>query len=75
MCPPAFVTTLAGRLNVLYGNLRNREPLITPETTLSARHVFNYDGTKICRALGFEYTSIAQCIQETGSQFLKEHGH
>jgi dihydroflavonol-4-reductase len=73
--PPAFVSSAAGRLSEWYGNMRNREPLITKETTRSSRYIFNYDGSKITRELGFQYTPIAQCIQETGQQFLKEHGN
>ncbi len=75
ICPPAFLTGLVGRMNEILGNLRNKEPLITRESTRSSRHIFNYDGTKICRELGFKYTPIADCIQSTCTQFLKEHGH
>lgn len=75
IAPPAFVSSLAGRMSEWYGNMRNREPLITKETTRSSRCIFNYDGSKITRELGFTYTPLAQSITETGAQFLKEHGN
>jgi dihydroflavonol-4-reductase len=75
IAPPAFVARMAGRLSEMYGNITNKEPLITRETTRSAGHIFNYDGSKITRALGFQYTPMTQCIAETAAQFLKEHGH
>ncbi len=73
--PPAFVANFAGRLNEWVGNLRNREPIITRETTRSSRHHFNYDGSKITRTIGFQYTSMADCIAKTGEQYRKEHGN
>lgn len=75
IAPPAFVSAMAGTISEWMGNLRNREPIITRETTRSSRHIFNYDGSKITRVLGFEYGSLETCILETGQQFLKEHGH
>lgn len=74
IAPPRFLSSLVGRMSEWAGNITNKEPLITKETTRSSRHVFNYDGSKITRALGFEYTPMAQCIHETAIQFLKEHG-
>ncbi|HEX2898133.1 MAG TPA: NAD-dependent epimerase/dehydratase family protein [Bacteroidia bacterium] len=73
--PPAIVSAMAGRLSEWVGNLRNREPIITKETTRSSRHIFNYDGSKITRTIGFQYGSLADCIAETGAQYRKEHGN
>jgi dihydroflavonol-4-reductase len=72
---PRLVSSAAGRMSEWMGNLRNKEPLITKETTRSSRHIFHYDGSKITRTIGFQYGSLADCIQETGAQFLKENGN
>ena len=73
--PPAFVANFAGQLNEWMGNLRNREPIITRETTRSSRHHFNYDGSKITKTIGFQYTPMEKCIADTGELYRKEHGN
>jgi dihydroflavonol-4-reductase len=75
IAPPAFVSSMAGRMSEWMGNLRNREPIITKETTRSSREIFNYDGSKITRTIGFQYGSLEQCIADSAAQFLKEHGN
>jgi nucleoside-diphosphate-sugar epimerase len=73
--PPAFLVKLAARLNVMMANLRNVEPLITPETVTTSRGLFQYDGTRICKELGFQYSDIRSVIAETGEAYRKDHGH
>ena len=75
IAPPKFLSIGVGRLSEIYGNLTNKEPLITAETMRNSYEKFQYDGSKITRILGFEYTSLKDFIQETGKQYLKEHGN
>ncbi len=75
IAPPKFLSIGVGRLSEIYGNLTNKEPLITAETMRNSYEKFQYDGSKITRLLGFEYTSLKDFIQETGKQYLKENGN
>jgi dihydroflavonol-4-reductase len=74
IAPPRMVSSAAGRMSEWWGNLRNKEPMITKETTRTSRHIFQYDGSKITRTIGFQYGSLEECIAATGKQFLEEHG-
>jgi nucleoside-diphosphate-sugar epimerase len=75
MLPPGFLVRFVGAMSERLGNLRNKEPLITKETARSSKESFSYDGSKITKAVDFQYGSIRDCIKETGKQFLAEHGN
>jgi dihydroflavonol-4-reductase len=47
-------------------------PAITRETARSAHQMIYYDGSKICRTIGFEYTPIADSIRDFSLLFLKD---
>ena len=70
--PPAFVVNFAARILNLWGNLRNKEPLITPETARISRHHSEYDGSRITRSIDFAYSNLRDAIMATGQQYLKE---
>ncbi|MEM6268651.1 MAG: NAD-dependent epimerase/dehydratase family protein [Bacteroidota bacterium] len=72
--PPAWLMRLTARLLQFLGNLRNREPLITPETARISRAHSEYDGSKITQVIDFQYSDIREAILATGQQFLQEHG-
>jgi dihydroflavonol-4-reductase len=54
--------------------LDGKEPMITPETVRTSGCHFTYDGSKLVREIGFQYTPVSNVIRETGTQFLKENG-
>lgn len=75
IAPPKLVSISVGKMNEILGNLRNKEPLITAETMRNSYEKFEYDGSKITRELGFEYSSLGKFIEAVGQQYLKEHGN
>jgi dihydroflavonol-4-reductase len=69
---PQIIVGLAARLLNFWGNLRNKEPLITPETARISRHHSEYDGSLITRNIDFQYSDLREAILKTGRQFLEE---
>ena len=65
---------LAWRLSVLKSLLTGTRPSITSETARSANRLSYFDGSKICRAVGFEYTPVEVSIRNTSQLFLKDFG-
>ncbi len=63
---------LAWRLSVLYRFLTGIKPSITKDTARSAAKLSWYDGSKICRAIGFKYTPIEISISDVSSLYLKD---
>lgn len=51
--------------------LTRTRPSITPEMAKSANKLSYYDGAKICRAIGFEYTPIEVSVHNISELFLK----
>ena len=49
------------------------KPAITRETARSACKLTFYDGSKICRTIGFKYTPVAVSIREISLIFLNDH--
>lgn len=49
-------------------------PAITRETARSANKLSYYDGSKICREIGFQYTPIKTAITNISGLFLKDFG-
>lgn len=73
--PPQFLAMLAGRINQWKSNMSGKEPIITPETARTSQGIYEYDGTKVTRELGFEYMDIESVIERTAKAYLKEHGN
>jgi dihydroflavonol-4-reductase len=71
---PGFVSSLVGSTSEWIGNIRNREPLITMETARNSRKIHHFDGSKITRTIGFQYSPLEQCIAEACQQYIQEHG-
>jgi nucleoside-diphosphate-sugar epimerase len=71
--PPAWLVGMAARFLTIKGNLRNKEPLITPETARISRHQSLYDGSKITQSIDFQYSDMEKVIEETAQKFLHYH--
>jgi nucleoside-diphosphate-sugar epimerase len=69
---PPFLAKIAGFLFEMWGGITRTRPLITRETVRSSLHQYYYDGTKITRVLGFQYSPVAEIIQATGKLFTEE---
>jgi dihydroflavonol-4-reductase len=67
-----LLLNLAWRLSALKSFLTRTPPSITRETARSANKSSYYDGSKICRAIGFEYTPARVSIQNISVLFLKD---
>lgn len=70
---PPFIARIAGFVFEMYGKLVGKEPLITRETITTSLNQYFYDGSKVTRLLGMEYTPLSEVIKEAGKQFLKEN--
>lgn len=64
-CPPRWMSEVGWRLFAIISFFTQKEPFITRETVKSAYNSFEYDGSKICRELGFSYRPIEATIQES----------
>ena len=69
-----ILLNLAWRLSVLKSFLTGKHPSITRETTRSANKMSYYDGTKICRTIGFKYTPVRDAIRHVSLLFLRDYG-
>lgn len=63
---------LAWRLAAIKRFLTGIPPSITSETARSANKLHYYDGARICRTIGFEYTPISDTIRFISGLFLKD---
>ena len=63
---------LAWRLSAFKSFLTGIRPPITRETARSANQLSYYDGSKICRTIGFEYTPVEVSIRNISGLFLKD---
>jgi nucleoside-diphosphate-sugar epimerase len=75
LIPPKWLAALYARLTVISAHFTGKEPIITPETVTTSRGNFTYDGSKICRELGFSYSDLKQVILDTGALYLQSHAH
>jgi dihydroflavonol-4-reductase len=67
-----FQLNLAFRLSKIKSFLTGSSPLITRDTVRSANRISYYDGSKICRAIGFEYTPVEVSISNNSQLFLND---
>jgi nucleoside-diphosphate-sugar epimerase len=67
-----LLLNLARRLSALKGFLTGKRPSITCETARSANRVNYYDGSKICRTIGFEYKPIEVSVDYFSKLFLRD---
>ena len=67
-----LVLQLGWRLSLLYRFITGNPPSITRNTARSANKSSWYDGTKICRAIGFKYTPVEVSIKNVSQIFLKD---
>jgi dihydroflavonol-4-reductase len=65
---------LAWRFSAIKSFLTRTRPSITHETARSANKLSFYDGSKICRAIGFEYTPVEVSIDKISRIFLRDMG-
>lgn len=68
------ILKLVWRLTSLKSFLTGAQPSITRETARSANKLSYYDGSKICRAIGFEYTPVEVSIRNICVLFLRDLG-
>lgn len=69
-----FLLNLAFRLSAIKSFFTGSRPSITKETGRSAKRLSYYDGSKICRTIGFEYTPVEVSIRNNSRLFLKDFG-
>ena len=69
-----LLLNMACRLSAINSHLTGAQPAITRDTIRSANRVSYYDGSKICRTIGFEYTPIEVSIRNNSQLFLKDSG-
>ena len=69
-----FLLKLAFRLSTIKSFFTGSRPSITKETGRSAKRLSYYDGSKICRTIGFEYTPVEVSIRNNSLLFLKDFG-
>lgn len=62
---------LACTLSALKSLVTGTRPAITNEIVKSSNKLSYYDGLKICRAIGFEYTPIKVTVSNVSELFLK----
>ncbi len=67
-----FLLNLAFGLSSIKSCLTGTRPLITRETVRSANRISYYDGSKICRTIGFEYTPVEVSVRNNAQLFLKD---
>jgi len=65
---------IAWRFLALIRLLTGIQPTITRETARSAYKLSSYDGSKICRTIGFNYTPVEVSIRQISRIFLNDHG-
>lgn len=65
---------LVSRISSIKSRLTGVPATITRDTIRSANRVSYYDGSKICRTIGFEYTPVEVSIRNNAQLFLKDFG-
>ena len=69
-----LLLNLACRLSSIKSYLTGTHPSITRETARSANRLSYFDGSKICRIIGFEYIPVEVSIRTNAQLFLKDYG-
>lgn len=64
---------IACRLSALKSFFTGTRPAITNEIVNSANKLSFYDGSKICRTIGFGYTPVETSIRKIARLFLKDY--
>jgi dihydroflavonol-4-reductase len=67
------ISELAWRFEWIKSLVSGTKPLITKETARTANSACYFSGEKLCSAIGFQYTPIAETISNTCKHFLKDH--
>lgn len=68
-----FLLEIAWRAALLISFLTGKEPAITREAVAGANRELLFNGSKITRETGFQYSSLDDAIAETSRCFLKDH--
>jgi nucleoside-diphosphate-sugar epimerase len=68
-----LMSELAWRLYAVKGILSATKPAITRETARSSQKVYKYSSQKIMADLGFSFTPINVCIEQTCAHYRKEN--
>lgn len=68
--PPAFLARLFGLVSEMMASFTGKKPILTRETLRMSRGNFVYDGSKITKALNFQYSDLRQVVRETGKAYL-----
>lgn len=73
---PRFMILAVSFLAELTSYITWKKPQMTVEGArmISENPTYGYDGGKICRNTGFQYTPVDEVIAETGRRFLEELG-
>lgn len=67
----AFAANMAWRLEKVRSMLTGARPLLTEETVRTAQHKFNYDNTKLLKALpGFTFTPVEATFKRACEHYL-----
>lgn len=69
---PPILAKIAGFLLEKFSEIMGKPALITRETVRTSLHQHFYDGTYICKRLGFTYTQMKDVIAEAGKEFLSK---
>jgi len=67
-----FLLNLAFRFSSIKSCLTRTSPSVTRDTVRRANWLSYYDGSKISRAIGFEYTPVEVSIRNNSQLFFKE---
>lgn len=67
-----FLLEMGWRVSWLVSHLTGRRPALTMDTARSSVKVTAYDGSKISRVTGLEYTPIDKTIRDIGKIYLSE---
>ncbi|MFW5831644.1 MAG: NAD-dependent epimerase/dehydratase family protein [Prolixibacteraceae bacterium] len=68
-----FLLKLAWRGSAMYSAVSNRPTMITRESVAGSNKINNFDGTKITRCFGFNYSPVSDSIKQTATMFKKDH--
>jgi dihydroflavonol-4-reductase len=69
----SFLVGIAWRLSALTSFFTGKPAAFSKETARNANKTIQYDGSKIVKAIGFEYTPIKNTIASIADIFIKDH--
>ncbi len=67
-----FLSAISWRLLGIKGMITGKKSSITKETAQTANQLYRYSNKKIKAAIGFEFTPIKTCVEETAKLFLRD---